>query len=74
MNAVYDVVRKTLRSLSVSREEYMTIPTREIFQVELCTDAMLFGDRFKEQKKKQRRRNQILNLEIRKQNYFQKIL
>lgn len=59
MNAVFEVVRKTLRSLSVSREEYMTIPTREIFQVELCTDAMLFGNRFDEQKKKQRRRNQI---------------
>ena len=56
MNAVFEVVRKTLRSLSVSREEYMTIPTREIFQVELCTDAMLFGNRFDEQKKKQRRR------------------
>jgi len=61
MNAVFEVVRKTLRSLSVSRAEYMTIPTREIFQVELCVDAMLFGDRFENQKK--RRSNKIPDCE-----------
>jgi len=52
MNTVFEVVRTTIRSLSVSRTEYMTISNREIFQVELCTDAMLFGDRFEKQKKR----------------------
>lgn len=57
MNTVFEVVKKTLGSLSVSRSEYMTIPTREVFQVELCLDAMLFGDRFENQRK--RRGNSI---------------
>jgi len=52
MNTVYEAVRKMLQSLSVSRGEYMTIPTREIFEVELCTDAMLFGERFENQRRK----------------------
>jgi hypothetical protein len=52
MNTVYEAVRTTLQSLSVSRGEYMTIPTREIFEVELCTDAMLFGERFEQQRRK----------------------
>ena len=55
MNTIFEGVRKTLRSLSVTKEEYMTIPTREIFEVELCTDAMLFGERFEEQRRKKRR-------------------
>ena len=52
MESVFDAVRTTLKSISVTREEYMTIPNREIFEVELCTDAMLFGERFEYQKRK----------------------
>ena len=63
MNTVFEVVKKTLRSLSVSRSEYMTIPTREVFQVELCLDAMLFGERFDQQKKRKRRGNSIPDCE-----------
>ena len=59
MNTIFEAVRKTLRSLSVTKEEYITIPTREIFEVELCTDAMLFGERFEEQRRKKRRGNLI---------------
>ena len=59
MNTVFEVVKKTLGSLSVTRAEYMTIPTREIFQIELCLDAMLFGNRFEKQKTKKRRGNSI---------------
>lgn len=61
MNTVFEVVRTTIRSLSVSRAEYMTIKNREIFQIELCTDAMLFGDRFEKQKKN--RKNKIPDCE-----------
>ena len=52
MNSVFEAVRKTLKSISVTENEYETIPDREIFEVELCIDAMLFGERFENQKRK----------------------
>jgi len=51
MEAVMDAIRTTLRSLTVKRGEYATIPTRQIYEVELCTDAIMFGNRFENQKK-----------------------
>jgi len=52
MSSVFEAVRTTLKSISVTEDEYKTIPNREIFEVELCTDAMLFGERFENQKRK----------------------
>jgi hypothetical protein len=63
METVFKAVQKTLRSLSVRKEEYLTISSRQIYEVELCTDAMLFGDNYEKQKKKKRRRNNIPDCE-----------
>lgn len=63
LKIILDGVRKTLRSVSVPKDVYERIPTREIFQVELCKDAMLFGNRFEEQKKKKKYGNKIPDCE-----------
>lgn len=57
MSVVYDVVRKTLQSISVKGDEYTL--EWNVYEVELCTDAMLFGDRFEKQKKKKKWGNRI---------------
>ena len=51
--------------LDVTRTEYMKIPILEVFQVELCMDAMLFADRFENLRKERSNKISETYLKIR---------
>ncbi|MBM22975.1 MAG: hypothetical protein CMD78_01755 [Gammaproteobacteria bacterium] len=46
LKEIFEIVRQTLQEISVGKDEYQIMPSRRIYEIELCKDAMLFEQKF----------------------------